>query len=203
MKVPCLLFSRSTWAYAISHYLINEILSGACHEPLILLLGTVRPQAENSATPGQGQKNSLAAHPGGSADPPAIQAANHAAVVTAQTAAVTRSRSQSAARQQATGCLVTSQAGRQGAAGPQPMRGPSTLPTALTHTEPTASSATIAVAGHLLQMARASATSSRLTAGAKVSALVLGSAPCIGLYIYQPLGRGWFQPLSSCVVVLT
>ena len=161
------------------------------------------PQAENSAHPGQGRKNGLAEQPGVSVDPAAIQAASHAAVNTAQTVAVTRLRSHAAARQQATASLVTRQAGRHGAAGPLPMRGPSTLPVGLTHTEPTASSATIAGAGHLVQMAGASATSNRLTAGAKVSALVLGSAPCIGLYIYQSLGCGWFQPLSSCVVVCT
>ena len=79
------------------------------------------------------------------------------------------------------------------------------LPVGLTHIEThTASPATVAGAGHLLQMGGVSVIARCVTAGAKVSALVLGSSPCIfGLYIYQLLGCGWFQPKSGCGLVST
>ena len=133
MKVPCLLSIYRTLAYATSQYLINKAVDGACHLPVILLLGTVMLQAENSASPVQ-VPNSLAAKPGGSADPAAVQAASLAAGVTPQTVAVMRSSGHAAVRQRATGSLRTRQAGKQGAAGSQPMRGPSILPVGPTHT---------------------------------------------------------------------
>ena len=83
------------------------------------------------------------------------------------------------------------------------MRGHSTLPIGPTHTEPTAATAITADAGHLLQMADASATSSRLTAGVNVSALVLGSAPRIGLYTYQTVWLRLISATHSCVAVST
>ena len=117
----------------ISQYLINKALDGACHLPVSLLPGTVMLQAENPASPVQ-VSNSLAAQPGGSADPAAGQAASLAAGVTPQTVAVTRLRSHAAVRQQAPGSPRTRQAGKQRAAGSQPMRGPSILPVGPTHT---------------------------------------------------------------------
>ena len=45
MNIPRMLFSHSTWAYAISHYLINKALDGAFYLPIIVLLGTVTLQA--------------------------------------------------------------------------------------------------------------------------------------------------------------
>ena len=69
-------------------------------------------QAGNSASPVQGQ-NSLAAQPGGSAAPAAVQAASHATALTAQTVAVTRSAGHAAVRQQGNGSLVAHNAGWQ------------------------------------------------------------------------------------------
>ena len=148
-------------------------LDGACCLLVILLPGTVMQHADSCASFVQGQ-NSLTAQVGGSADP---------------------------AAEQAVGSLGARQGGRQAAAGST--RGPSTLLAGLRLTASTASPSTVAGAGHLLQIADASATASRLTAGPEVSMLVLGSARCIGVYICQLLGCGWFQPCSSCVLMST